>query len=109
MQIFFMFISWTKYHVSNDIVPLCPLLLRPIHTVIIFIFFVLKKSHKITGWTTDVHMDYFNDVPNYVSGPWTVSVSLLPMQDQKALRFYQNILTFVLKVLRLWNDMRVSN
>ncbi len=38
-----------------------------------------------------------------------VVVVLLPMQGQKALGFIKNILTYVPKVLRVWNNMKVSN
>ncbi len=47
----------------------------------------------------------FYRCPCYVSGSGNISVMLLSMEGQKALRFHQKYI----KVLRVWNDMRVSN
>ncbi len=47
----------------------------------------------------------------YVSGPGNISVVLLSMEDQRALRFHQKHLNLCLKMnegLTGWNDTRVS-
>ncbi len=77
--------------------------------VIIFLFFAHKKYSRSF---IKLRLNHFT---------WTVLMSLLrfwalnvvvvllPMQGQKALGFIKNILTYVPKVLRVWNDMKVSN
>ncbi len=81
-----------------------------------FVFFApLKYSRSfvklmLNHWS---HMDYFNDVlTTFLGLECYVSVVLLSMEGQKALRLhpkYLNLCSEEEKVLWVWNDMKVSN
>ncbi len=63
--------------------------------VIIFVFFEHKKYSRsfVKSWLNHwCQVDYFNDVPYYISGPGNISVALLSMQGQITLRFHQKYL-----------------
>ncbi len=84
------------------------------YKVVIFVSFAHKIlwASKNYGWTTDVTWTILtmSFLPS-----WALNVALLFMQGQIALRFNKKDLRFVFvfrrwtKVLRVWNDMRVSN
>ncbi len=91
---------------------------------LLFLFFFAQKKSILVASQTEVeplmsHGLFYRCI-YYVSGPGNISVVLLSMEGQIALRFHQKHSnkkqkrnTFVFrrwtKVLRVWNDMRVSN